>query len=162
MYKLNTTDCNLPTLLMKNKNSRKQMRLVHILETGTCFLLPKGVYVYYNGSRVGQEPRWCIKWGVPGSNTYTYNHTSISGLLTAYNELITSDVSLKKCGLFDSNGMMNIISSDVKVHYSRIFKIYKTEFDALVAMRAILKPLGVQVDITEILQSDWNNLKDIK
>lgn len=162
MCNLNTTVCDLPVLLMKNKNIRKQMRIVKILETGQCILLPKGVYVYYNGSRVGQEPRWCITWGVAGRNTYTYNHTTIGGLLTAYIGLIPSDASLKQSGLFDINGMLHITVNNTKVHYSRIFRIYKSELDALVAMRAILKPMGVHVDITKLLQSSWNDLKGDK
>ena len=149
---------SLPTLRIKNKGMSTTMRMVHIVEIDQYLLLPSGVYLGYD--RKGrEEARLNIRWGVRGSD-YTYSHETVSGLMKMYLTQITSPISIRKSGLFEPGGLIKVTRRSKPIDPSKVFCVYDTELEAILAMRRLLSISNIPVDVTQLLESTWVDLKE--
>lgn len=133
------------------------MRVLHVVDVDLYMLLPYRVHVYYRRNGSG-DLRLAIRWGAPGSK-YTYSHESVSGLLKMYLGEIHSDVSIAKSGLFDSDGLVRIIKNAKPIHPSKVFRVYKTEHEAVQAMSELLSHSDIDADVDLTLESEWIDLR---
>ena len=73
---------------------------------------------------------------------------------------IQSDVSVAKSGLFEPDGLVRIIKKAKPIHPSKVFRVYKTEYEAVEAMSELLSYSDVDVDVNSTLESEWVDLKE--
>ena len=150
---------SLPTVRIKNRGKSTTMRLVHVVEVDRYLLLPSGVYVSYKNNG-NNDVRLNIRWGVKGSD-YTYSHETTAGLLKMYTSEILSDVSVRKSGLFEPDGSIKVTKKSKPIDPNKVFRVYRTELGAILAMRRLLAFSNIPVSVKQLLDSEWVDLKEL-